>query len=202
MNVASENMESEKYRRITIMSWRAIARFSPMLENNSRNILASAEPKGENNLSRNLRVTWLFRKWDHSWNSKRGGARNTELFPGITTTLRGYSAGWNGVGRGEWVISRGKVRETRGNLNWDLARTSPTNLRTLLLGRGRAPHRSRHMCVMISNKVSTLRFDCHPTDKSFAKDKAKLEKKKRKKNNGRCVFLFEKTENNFHCKLY
>ena len=70
MNMAPESMESDKYRRIVVTGRRPIARFSPMLENNSRNILASGELKSEN-LSRNLRVTWLFREqWNCSWDSK------------------------------------------------------------------------------------------------------------------------------------
>jgi len=54
MNIA-KSMENDKYRRV-VMSRRPVSRFSPMLENNSRNILASGELKSEN-LSRNLRVT-------------------------------------------------------------------------------------------------------------------------------------------------
>jgi len=62
MNVATESMESDKYRRVAA-SRRPIAPFFPMLESNSRNILASGEPKSEN-LSRNLHVTWLFHGHD------------------------------------------------------------------------------------------------------------------------------------------
>lgn len=47
-------MESVKYRHV--ISGRSIAQFLPMLDNNSRNILASEKLKGD----RNLRVTWLF----------------------------------------------------------------------------------------------------------------------------------------------
>lgn len=169
------------------MNRRPVSRFSPMLENNSRNILASGELKSEN-LSRNLRVTWLFRKWwEHSWDSKRRGARSEkarttdyddEVSPQArvhdvaTWIFRGLERWW--MGRG-WVLSQGKVKETYGStweseleLDLDLVRefASPVGWR-------RAFSRPRpslslfsftDMCAMISNKVSTLRFqlDCHP----------------------------------------
>lgn len=104
-------MESDKCRRVIVMSRRPVARFSPMLENNSRNILASGELKSEN-LSRNLRVTWLFREWwDRSWDSKRRGARSekeftTDYADGLVLRVRDVAT-WV-----KTVVNAGRISDT------------------------------------------------------------------------------------------
>jgi len=114
MNIAPESMENNKYRRVVITDKRPIARFSPMLENNSRNILASGELKSEN-LSRNLRVTWLSfgnneviretRNYERCMMKKRVTIDYAEkpsilLDIGIISVLhRGHSTNKNGGGR-------------------------------------------------------------------------------------------------------